>query len=150
MTSLIRSSALSGFVSLVRDFGGDVDGMLQRVRLKPRDLESGLGVIPYASVVRLLDIAATELDCDDFGLRLSQRQNVEILGPIAVIARNSATVGEAMRSIGQFISFYSPAVAIGIEPIRRSETCLTFDLTDPQIPRRRQTIEKYQLLDHLV
>jgi len=141
MTALIRASALSGFVSLVRDLGGEEEGMLRRVRLKPRDLAAESGVIPYVSVVRLLDIAAAELDCDDFGLRLSQRQSIEILGPIAVIARNSATVDEALRSIGQFLSFYSPAVAIGLEPVGRSETCLTFNLIDPKIPRRRQTIE---------
>jgi AraC-like DNA-binding protein len=141
MTALIRSSALSGFVALVRDLGGDAEEMLRRVRLRQRDLAVESGVIPYVSVVRLLDIAATDLGCDDFGLRLSQRQNIEILGPIAIIARNSATVGEALRSIGQFMSFYSSAVAIGIEPVGRSESCLTFDLVDPKIPRRRQTIE---------
>lgn len=141
MASLIRSSALSGFVELVRDLGGNADGLLRRVRLKQGDLAVASSVIPYASVVRLLDIAATELGCDDFGLRLSQRQDIEILGPVAIIARNSATVGDALRSIGQFMSFYSPAVAIGFQPVGRSEACLTFDLTDPQIPRRRQTIE---------
>jgi AraC-like DNA-binding protein len=141
MTSLIRASALSGFVELVRELGGDAGGMLRRVRLRQMDLAVESGVIPYVSVVRLLDIAATELGCDDFGLRLSRRQNIEILGPVAIIAQNSATVGEALRSIGQFMSFYSPAVAIGIEPVGRSAARLTFDLTDPQIPRRRQTIE---------
>jgi len=141
MTALIRSSALSGFVELVQDLGGDADGMLRRVRLRQQDLSVESGVIPYTSVVRLLDIAAAELGCDDFGLRLSQRQNVEILGATAIIARNSATVGEALRSIGQFMSFYSPAIAVGIQPVGRSAACLSFDLVDPRIPRRRQTIE---------
>lgn len=141
MTSLIRSSALTGFVELVRELGGDVDGMLRRVRLRQQDLSVDSSPIPYTSVVRLLDMAAEELKCDDVGLRLSRRQNVEILGPTAIIARNSATVGEALRSIGQFMSSYSTAIAIGIQPAGRSAACLTFDLTDPQIPRRRQTIE---------
>jgi AraC-like DNA-binding protein len=141
MAALIRSSSLSGFFELVRDLGGDADGMLRRVKLRQQDLSVESTVIPYRSVVRLLDMAAEELECDDFGLRLSRRQNVEILGPIAIIARNSATVGEALRSIGQFMSLYSPAIAIGIERADRLAACLTFDLTDPQIPRRRQTIE---------
>ena len=141
MTALIRSTALNGFVDLVRDLGGDADGMLRRVRLRQQDLSAESSAIPYTSVVRLLDIAAKELGCDDFGLRLSQRQNVEILGATAIIARNSATVGDALRSIGQFMSFYSPAVAVGVQPAGRSAASLTFDLTDPQIPRRRQTIE---------
>ncbi|MFM1816779.1 MAG: hypothetical protein RLZ98_3474, partial [Pseudomonadota bacterium] len=126
--SLIRSSSLSGFVPLVRELGGDADRMLRRVRLRQQELAVEPAVIPYAAVVRLLDMAAAELDCDDFGLRLSQRQNLEILGPIAIIARNSATVGEALGSIGQFMSFYSPAVAIDIEPVGRSAAYLTFDL----------------------
>lgn len=141
MSSMIRSTSLSGFIPLVRDLGGDADGMLRRVRLKQRALVIEPEVIPYATVVRLLDIAAEELNCDDFGLQLSQRQNLEILGPIALIARNSATVGEAFKSIGRFMSFYSPAVAISVEPTGHSEAYVTFDLTDPEIPRRRQTIE---------
>jgi len=139
--SLIRSSALSGFVGLVRDLGGDAERMLRRVRLRHRDLVIEPAVIPYAAVVRLLDIAAAELGCDDFGLRLSQRQNVEILGPIALIARNSATVGQALESIRRFMGFYSPAVALGVERNGGPDACLTFDLTDPNISRRRQTIE---------
>jgi AraC-like DNA-binding protein len=139
--SLIRSSALTGFVSLVRELGGDPDDMLRRVRLKQRTLAIQPAVIPYATVVRLLDMAAEELDCEDFGLQLAQRQDLEILGPIALIARNSATVGEALQSIRRFMSSYSPAVAIGLEPVGGSEACVTFDLTDPKIPRRRQTIE---------
>jgi AraC-like DNA-binding protein len=139
--SLIRSSSLNGFVSLVRELGGDADRMLRRVRLRQRDLAIEPAVIPYAAVVHLLDIAAAELECDDFGLRLSQRQNVEILGPIAVIARNSATVGEALDAVRRFMSFYSPAVALGVEPLGSSEARLTFDLTSADIPRRRQTIE---------
>jgi hypothetical protein len=39
------------------------------------------------------------------------------------------------------MSFYSPAVVIGVDPIRHSEICLTFELIDPTISRRRQTIE---------
>ena len=138
---MIRSSGLSGFVKLVSELGGDAGGMLRRVRLKRQDLSVESSPIPYTSVVRLMDIAAEELACDDFGLRLSRRQNVEILGPTAIIARNSATVGEALQSIGQFMSFYSPAIAIGIQSVGHSAACLTFDLTDPRIPRRRQTIE---------
>jgi AraC-like DNA-binding protein len=139
--SLIRSTALTGFVALVRELGGDADRMLHRVRLRQRDLAIEPAVIPYAAVVNLLDIAAAELKCDDFGLRLSQRQNVEILGPIAVIARNSASVGEALASVRRYMSFYSPVVAVGVERLGTSDAWLTFDLTDPDIPRRRQTIE---------
>jgi AraC-like DNA-binding protein len=141
MNSLIRSSALSGFVTLVDEMGGDTDGMLRQVRLRRSDLQQDSGVISYTTVVSLLDTAAAELGCDDFGLRLSRRQGLEILGPVAVIARNSATLGEALASIGRFMSAYSPAITIDVVHPSRFEACLTFDLTDPRIPRRRQTIE---------
>ena len=42
--------------------------------------------------MRMLDASAAELDCPDFGLRLSRWQGLDILGPIAVIARNAATL----------------------------------------------------------
>ena len=48
-------------------------------------------------------------DCPDFGLRLSRWQGLDILGPIAVIARNTSTMGDGWDSIARYMYVHSPA-----------------------------------------
>ena len=55
--------------------------------------------ISFASFVRMLEASADDLGCPDFDLRLSGRQGLHILGPLAVIARDAQTCpAESRRS----------------------------------------------------
>ena len=50
--------------------------------------------LSFEAFIRLLEASADDLRCPDFGLRLSSWQGLDILGPLAVIARNAQTVLE--------------------------------------------------------
>src|SRR3546814_3879458 len=55
-------------------------------------------IIDYRSRVRLLERAALELSCPDFGLRLASAQSSHpAVGPIGVAMKNCSTLGEALR-----------------------------------------------------
>jgi AraC-like DNA-binding protein len=132
----IRSSALQGYVPLVRELGGDPAALLRRVRLPEATLANPEAYIPYATLVALIEDAAAELDRPDFGLRLARRQGIEVLGPIAVIARHSATVQEALTRIAQHLHVHSPAIAIAVDPLGGAEARFTFSILAPgQFPR---------------
>jgi AraC-like DNA-binding protein len=141
MTPVIRTSSLAGFVELVDELGGDPDALLRKVHLRRRDLEDATALIPYATVVHLLATAAEELECSDIGLRLSQRQSIDIMGPVAVIARNSKTVGDALDSIFKYMSYYCTAVAPALVPANPGNVFFTLDYAVPDTPRHRQKVE---------
>lgn len=114
--SLIRGTALLGFTELVDELGGDVDELLARAHLSRASIGDHDTFISYRGVTGVLEAAALATGAGDFGRRLATRQGLEILGPLGVAARTAPTVGEALRSIEQYMTFYSPALAVGVRP----------------------------------
>ena len=82
----IRAAALLGFRRLVRDSGGDPKTFLRDSGIDPAALESPDNRISYAAMIEMLEDCAQQLDCPNFGLRLSDYQDMNILGPAALIA----------------------------------------------------------------
>lgn len=114
-TALIRAASLRGFGPLVEDQGGDPVDLFQRFRIPPSVLADDDGLISITAHDLMLDAAADELDCPDLGLRLAERQDLDILGPLAVAIESSATVTEALECVTRFMFVHSPALRIGVE-----------------------------------
>lgn len=117
--SLVRASGLSGYPELVSELGGNPDLLLARSRIPRSALEEPQGFMSYASLIRLLEHTADTLGCPDFGLRLSMRQDLGILGPLGVAVRNCRTLGEAMTVASRYMYVHSPAISFTPEPSER-------------------------------
>jgi AraC-like DNA-binding protein len=114
-SNLIRARALTGFTSLVEEHGGDPMALLATVGIPASALEEPDSTIPLDRLARLHDLAARTLKLPDFGLRLSTRQDISVLGPIASIALHSGTIGEALASLSRYFSYHSPGGRIDVE-----------------------------------
>ena len=95
-TAFLRIRSLTGFIPLVRELGGDPVALLAQCNISPDRIENSDDVVPHAAQIRLLEMTAEAVQCPDFGLRLARRQNIDMLGPLAIIGRNSPTVREAV------------------------------------------------------
>jgi len=114
--SLVRGTSLQGFVELLDELGADSTAVLRRGHLAAEAVGNHDSFVGYRTVVGVLEDAAAVTGAGDFGRRLAQRQGLEILGPIGVAARTAPTVGEALAAIEQYLSFYSPALAVSVSP----------------------------------
>lgn len=110
MVTLIRAANLWGFHDQVYRLGADPDVLLKRFHIKPATLADPDAYVVYRDMLRLLETCAAELRCPDFGQRLSYAQGLEMLGPIAVIARNAETVLDAFASIARYLHIHCPAL----------------------------------------
>jgi AraC-like DNA-binding protein len=140
--SLIRGTALQGFVELVDELGGDPGELLRGVRLPPSSVGDPDTFVPYRSVVAVLESAARATGAADFGRRLGARQGTEILGPLGVAARTAPDVGTALAAIEKYMVVYSPAIAVGVRWSAGDELA-TFDwrLLDRRPPAHPQSAE---------
>ena len=130
MTQLIRTTSLMGYIDLVDTLGGEPDALLRCCLLDPGKVHRLEGVVSHRAVINLLEESARALECPDFGLRLSQKQDLMILGPLAVIALNSETVDLALQQIARYMRYYAPGVRMVL--VREFEPGLTrmaFELT---------------------
>lgn len=112
MGNLIRATNLIGYEELVSHLGGDPNALLNMFGIPLLEDRQDRSFLPFKSVAALFEVSATQLSCPDFGLRLSQYQGLNILGPISVIARNSPTVEQALNKIAQYLYFHCPSLEL--------------------------------------
>lgn len=114
MGSLIRATNLWGYSELISELGGDPGILLSRFHI-PTGIEyEDDAFVSLEPFVRLLEASAADLGCLDFGLRLSRWQGLDILGPIAVIARNAQTLLDGLTAIARYLYVHSPALRLTI------------------------------------
>ena len=137
----IRAAALQGFESLVGNMGGDPDVLLRAADINPTDLESPDNRISYGAMIQLLESCAEQLQCPDFGLRLSGYQDIDILGPAALIAHYSDTVGDSLKAIANYVYIHSPGVGVQVVQNDEMHASLTFEVLIPGLHAQRQINE---------
>ncbi|MBH3428142.1 AraC family transcriptional regulator [Pseudomonas alkylphenolica] len=141
MSALIRISSLTGFREVALQLGGDPDALLKRFRIDPGLMLEEDARMPLRALVGLLEYAAQTLDCPDFGLRMAAYQDLQVLGPIALIARSSATVGLALADIVRFIGYHSPGIHLDLDTSQNHAPKLVIDIRLPGLVQKRQMVE---------
>lgn len=142
MASLIRATNLWGYGDLVRELGADPAPFLSRFHIPVGIEYEDDAFIPFEATVRLLEASADELNCPDLGLRLSHWQGLDILGPIAVIARNAQTLLGGMESIASYLYVHSPALKLTAgSHTPDTDLRFTFEVIEPGLPYVLQAYE---------
>jgi AraC-like DNA-binding protein len=117
----VRTDALRNFDELVLGLEGNPLALLRTCKIEPSLLQSKNGVISYRLMVELLEHAANELHCPDFGMRLAASQAVQgatkLLGPVDVAMRNSPTLGDAFRYCADHVQAYNSALRLCFEKL---------------------------------
>jgi AraC-like DNA-binding protein len=114
MGSVIRSAGMRGFRDVVEQFGGDAEALAAQYRVPVEALDSDDVLVSDVAMAKLLEGAARVLPCPDLGLRISEYQDIGILGPLAVAVQNSPTVGAALECASQFLFLHSPVLRFTI------------------------------------
>ncbi|MCR1783208.1 AraC family transcriptional regulator [Nocardioides carbamazepini] len=94
----LRAWVVSGFVEVIEALGGDPTTYEKRFHVSLRLADQGKEMIPAAPLLRLMEAAADELSCPDFGIRVGLTQGQDSIGPVMVAAVNCADVREAYES----------------------------------------------------
>jgi AraC-like DNA-binding protein len=141
----VRIDALQDFNELVASLGADPRVLLRASQIEPSLLENKNGVISYRLMVQLLERAAIELRCPDFGMRLAATQAVQgptkLLGPVDVAMRNSPTLGDAFRYCADHIQAYNRALRICFEKLPDDSTVFMLFEIVLGLPRQQQAVE---------
>ena len=142
MAAMVRAQAVRGYRGLVAELGGDPVRLLRAAKIKSTAFDQPASFISFGAMVQLLERSAADLACPDFGLRLAERQDIGILGPLAVAMRYSATVGEAMRCASKYIYVYNAAIGFSVRADREDDhALLTFEIVSEHGPHCAQMIE---------
>ncbi len=145
MANLIRAAAFMGFIDLVHELGGNPFEILNQVNITPKQLQNPDELVSAAAFISSLKIASEKTMHPDFGLRLGQRQDINMLGPIGLLARQCGTVKEAFSVIGRYINLHNPGAIVELQPYD-SRALLSYDDITPGLPRNPQLCDKALVL----
>lgn len=141
MAGLIAAAALLHFSDLVSGLGGDPQALMRAQGVDPQAAGDPEGLLSYSAVTAVIGSAALALDCPDFGMRLGQRQGIEILGPLALLMRHAETLGDALEGLCRYLYHCAPPDALELRRGSRS-AMLSLEIAPWQLAYRDQTVEK--------
>ncbi len=142
MAQLIRRESLHGFVQLIDELGGDVSHVLASCRLSNDVLIAQSGFLLYSDYIRLLETASEQLHCPDFGIRLAAKQNIDILGPLALAAKQATTLEEALSWVVKYIHFHVAGLEVRLTKLPNSdEVLLSMAIALSPSQKATQTLE---------
>ena len=110
---LVRASALQGIRPTVEALGDDADALLLKTGLleAERDPDSW---ISYRGFLLLLEEAARATACPYFGLRLSQQQDIGILGTVGFVMQQAPDLRTALRELATHFAHHNQGATISL------------------------------------
>lgn len=147
---LVHADILRFFPKLVTALGGEPLSLLQRAGIACSAIAEGQP-IGYRLIVNLLETAADELQCRDFGMRLAMLQGGgAVFGSMGVVMQNSNTLGDAVRYVANHCHAHSLAARVRVEQDRDSgKLFVGHEILVDKLSNKRQAIEQILLLGQL-
>ncbi len=137
MTNLIRAAAFKGYTDLARELGADPADLLEKVNIRQEELNNPDQLVSATAFVSALQKAAEATDHADFGLRLGERQDIDMLGPTGILARQSQNIEEAFGVIARYVNLHNPGASVEIQTYN-DKALLVYDDMTPGFPRNPQ------------
>lgn len=145
----VHADILRFFPEVVAEAGGNADALLTAAGLHGIGTP-GAPAIGYRQVVTLLERAAAELNCGDFGMRLAARQGGRMFGPLGAVMRNSRTFGEALEYVSRHSYAHSLAARIWLRRFPAEKAVFVgHDILLDRLESSGQLIEQLLLIGHL-
>ncbi|MGH8784178.1 MAG: AraC family transcriptional regulator [Cupriavidus necator] len=115
MTPLVRSACLTNYASLASAAGLDPILMLESVGLDASCLENPDLKISAHATGRLFEESAQRSGWHDFGLRLAATRQFAVLGPLALLVREQATLRQAIEVLMRYSHLQSESLHLWLE-----------------------------------
>src|ERR1700722_10787596 len=108
----LRSQLVAPAMAMVREAGGDVEGLLRRFDLPPSAETSADVLLPVKALQGLLDGAAEASGEPNLGLRIASRYRRGMFGLLEFAWRAAATVREGCERIARHVPLISDLLEI--------------------------------------
>ncbi len=147
----LHARLLRFFPEVTEALGGDAQNLLAEAGISLEQLLGDPPGLSYRQMILLLDLAATRLNCPDFGLRVASRlQGSEMFGPLGVVMKNSRSFGEALGYVATHNFAHSLAARIRLIPQPDKAVFSAHDILLDGIANRSQAVEHLMLAGHLL
>ena len=137
---IVRSAALEGFVELARELGLDSPRLLREAGIHPSSLLNPETPLAADAVGRVLEASARASGRADFGLLLAVRREFASLGPVSLVLKEQASVGEALEALLRYLQLLNPSLVVRVT-ITGEQVTVQEDLRNEGVAGSGQAIE---------
>ena len=110
---LVRAAALQGIRPTIEELDGDADELFEIAQLSDAEQDPEAW-ISYRSFLLLLEQSARATGCPYFGLLLSRRQGVGILGAVGHVIQQAPDVRTALRELSTHLGHHNQGAALSL------------------------------------
>ena len=114
--SVIRSAGLRGFREVVTELGGHPERYAEVAGLPVEALDTDDLLVPDLAMAEVLEVAARELDRPDLGLLVAGRQDLGMLGALALAIQNSPTLADALECTSRYLFVHARSLDVSLVP----------------------------------
>ncbi|MBD2860144.1 AraC family transcriptional regulator ligand-binding domain-containing protein [Spongiibacter sp. KMU-158] len=107
---------MSGANELIRELGGAPEVLAEWAGLPSACLSDRDIPVDVASVLRLLNTAAANLDCRNIGMILAARNGLDVFGPLWILLRSARTVHQMLEDLTSNYDMYTRGAALSLQP----------------------------------
>jgi AraC-like DNA-binding protein len=136
-----RASKLGGLVQIAAERGKNVVVLMQEAGLDPAVLRSPETTIDYGGFCELLRRCALAWNLPDIGLRMIRYQEIDFLGPVALVTRMERTARGALQAIIANLVIHSNATVAAFEEATGSDTASLILSQRDDAPKGRENSE---------
>jgi AraC-like DNA-binding protein len=136
-----RATKLAGLVEIAAERGADINVLMREAKLDPAVLKSPEAAIDYGGFCELLRRCALAWDLPDIGLRMVRYQQIDFLGPVALVTRMERTVRGALHAIIANLVIHANATVAAFEEEADGETALLILNQRDDAPKCRENTE---------
>ena len=122
MEITVRAAGMRGFGPLMQELGNDPLSLIAAVGIPESALDSDEERISLKAYALMLEHAVQATGQTDLGLCMAERQDISILGPLAIAMQNAQSVGEALQLCSRFLYTHSPGIRVSIHDTPPSAT----------------------------
>jgi AraC-like DNA-binding protein len=151
ISDVVHARILRFFPELVAQLGGEPQALLRAAGIEANYFSGSGSGATYRQMITLIELAAEELACPDFGLRLGKLQSgTHMFGPLGLVMRNSKTFGDALEYVVEHIYAHSIAARVWLKRLPREKAVFSgHDILIDGAPNKSQAMEQIMLVGHL-
>lgn len=115
MPYFVKSAGYHGYEALITELGGDPKACLRAAGVEPESLANADNLIPYRNFLEALNVAAEATNTPHFGLLLSRKQSLSMLGAIGFAMMEAPTIRDAVENLHRFFHLHLNGAQVSMD-----------------------------------
>lgn len=136
-----RATKLAGLAEIAAERGAGIDALMREAGLNPAVLRNPETAIDYGGFCELLRRCAVTWDLPDIGLRMIRYQQIDFLGPVALVTKMERTVRGALQAIIVNLVIHANATVAAFEEEADGDTASLILNQREDAPKGRENTE---------